>query len=242
MDKRTLGIGIAVAGVGVGGYMVYRHLRKPSEAPPSTQTLVISPPQGQGTTNPPVGHHEFPYGATVWVTALPAPGWYFLRWETLSYNGVDALYRFSNPGRVGMFGERNIFAVFEELVTVTGQVREPGIEDIATGTRYGDSPHYLPFPANIPLGSKVMGWVSGSIFADIPQWVYVTAWLIAPDGSMRGAQTFHTELRPGLEWAAAAVTHTVTLDIPGSWKVGGSLETFAGQHLDEKEWTAIEVS
>ena len=64
--------------------------------------------EGQGTVDPPEGTHVYGYGGMVTLTATPAPGWRFDRWE-------GAVTGAANPGTVVMTADRNVKAVFLPL-------------------------------------------------------------------------------------------------------------------------------
>lgn len=60
---------------------------------------------GEGSTNPPVGVHDYSQDSLVTITATPAAGWYFDHWE-------GHLTGSTNPAELTMNGNKRVSAVF----------------------------------------------------------------------------------------------------------------------------------
>ena len=115
-------------------------------------TIVI---QGQGTTSPAAGTHTYDEGTDVTITATPATGWEFVRWEG------DATGT-SPSTTVTMDDDKTVTAVFEEIpvqtYTLTIIVDGDGTTDPAAGTHEYDEGTTVTITATSASGWEFVRW------------------------------------------------------------------------------------
>ena len=79
--------------------------------PPVEYTLEMLELEGQGTVDPDVGEHDYPEDTVVTLTATPAEGWEFGKWEVdgESYSDEEAT-------TLTMDADKTVQAFFKEIV------------------------------------------------------------------------------------------------------------------------------
>ena len=177
------------------------------ELPPPTYTLTIVV-DGDGTTDPAAGTHGYHEGTTVTITATPATGWEFIRWEG------DATGT-SPSTSVTMDADMTVTAVFEEIppptYTLTIVVEGEGTTDPAAGTHDYDDGESVPITATPDDGWEFVEWIGDAtgtdlsvtitmdddvtvtaVFAEIPTPTYTLTVNIEGQGTTDPAEGTHT--------------------------------------------------
>jgi hypothetical protein len=127
--------------------------------PPETYTVTVAV-QGQGSTSPAAGTTTAPAGATIVLTATPASGWLFDRWQ-------GALTTSANPASLLVDGDKAVTAVFvpkPKTVLGTSVVGQGSIGVSPAGGEY-DVGTVVTLSASPAVGWQFLHWqgdVSGS--------------------------------------------------------------------------------
>ena len=140
-----------------------------TEEPPVTYTLTMLEPDGQGEVEPAVGSHQYIEGTVVNLTASPAAGWEFDRWE------VDGTFYSDEPvTTLTMDADKTVKAFFNEEppVTYTLTMLEPtgqGSVIPTIGTHLYDQGTSVNLLAMPEKGWDFESWfIDGEFYSDNP--------------------------------------------------------------------------
>ena len=129
-------------------------VQEPGVTPPDTYTLTVNV-EGEGTTDPAAGTHDYDVGTPVTITASAASGWEFVRWEG------DATGT-SPTTTVTMDSDKTVTAVFEEDTvpeyTLTINVNGQGTTNPAEGTHTYDEGDSVTITASAATGWEFVRW------------------------------------------------------------------------------------
>ncbi|MFW5725885.1 MAG: InlB B-repeat-containing protein, partial [Bacteroidota bacterium] len=126
--------------------------------PPATYTLTIST-QGNGSTTPAAGTHEYEEGTEVPLTATAAEGWEFDKWVIDGEDVMDA------SASVTMNNDVNVEARFTEIIlppvtyTLTISTQGNGSTTPAAGTHEYEEGTEVPLTATAAEGWEFDKWV-----------------------------------------------------------------------------------
>lgn len=124
--------------------------------PPTQYTLSITV-TGQGSTSPGPGSWLYTSGVSATVTAIPASGWRFVEWQEAGISIGT-----TSPIDILMTTDRNITAIFEEVIVPPGQflvnisIIGQGYTNPDSGSHTVNEGTMLTITAYAPIGS---GWV-----------------------------------------------------------------------------------
>ena len=121
------------------------------EAPPVTLTMAVT---GNGSTEPPVGSHDYPQGTVVDITATADPGWEFAGWSG------DVAAPGSATTTVTMDADKTVTANFvpEGEVALTVQVSGSGTTIPVEGTHSYPKNTVVEITATADSGWEFTGW------------------------------------------------------------------------------------
>ncbi|MGB6872723.1 MAG: lamin tail domain-containing protein [Dehalococcoidia bacterium] len=145
----------------------------PVACPTTTLTISVN---GQGTTNPSVGAHEYDSGAQVTITASPASGWEFDHWSGTDNNAI-------NPTTITMNSNKSVTAYFEKETCVGSNVQITYIFYDGAVPRT-ESDEYVEITNLGDTSQELKGWVLKDISEGYPSFTF-PSYVLAPGAKIR---------------------------------------------------------
>ncbi|MDZ7345215.1 MAG: InlB B-repeat-containing protein, partial [candidate division KSB1 bacterium] len=154
-------------------------------------------PTGGGTTNPPVGVHEYDLNQVVTLTATPAPGYVFQEWQG------DVANPTSPTTTITINGNKNVTAVFRQLPPTTYQLT------ILVNPTSGGTTVPAPATYTYPAGQVVTVQAVPAANYHFVNWSGDVAdpFLLTTTVTMNGNKTIIANFAPG------AAQYRLTIDI-----------------------------